>query len=141
MKDGEGAKDVVQESWSAAIKSIHKLKDPAKFGSWMHRIVYLKSVDWIRQRQRERNEIENARKELFSISPETNEDQIKIVLKALEVMKPNEKMVLRLFYLDNQSIKEISEIMGIPLGSVKSKLFYAREHLKKLVKAKQYEKD
>lgn len=46
--------DVVQETWMATFRGLHRLKDPATFRGWIYRIVHHKSVDWIRSQTRER---------------------------------------------------------------------------------------
>ena len=47
----DAAADVVQESWLAIVRGIHKLDDPASFPKWAYRIVRNKSVDWTRRQQ------------------------------------------------------------------------------------------
>ncbi len=142
IKDNEGAQDVVQEVWSAVINSIHKLKEPAKFKSWLYRIVYVKSIDWIREKQKvkkhldKRWEVEN---ELNAESKDETEANLQLILRALKDMNDQERLVIRLFYLESHSLKSIAEILDMPIGSVKSKMFYARERLKKLIKSKIYE--
>ncbi|MCR9250697.1 MAG: sigma-70 family RNA polymerase sigma factor [bacterium] len=144
MKDYDGAKDVVQEVWTSVIKSIHKLNEPKKFRSWLYRIVYLKSVDWVREKKKDRDglsnswEIENS---LLGEQEGEEEEKIQLIQRSLKEMKESERMIIRLFYLEGQNMRAISEIMGIPTGTVKSKLFYAREHLKKLIKSKSYEQE
>ena len=142
MRDSDGANDVAQEVWSSVIKSIHRLKDPVKFKSWLYKIVYLKSVDWIRLRKKQRDLMGNTQELQESLNSEPSDDsQVSLILKALGEMNTAERMIIRLFYLEGQSIKSISGILGVPVGTVKSKLFYAREHLKKLLKEKKYEQE
>ncbi len=144
MKDRDGAQDVVQEVWTSVLKSIHNLKDPQKFSSWLYRIVYLKSVDWVRQKKKDRDKLENQweiKQQFEDTTVEEEEFKIAMILNSLQEMKQSERMIIRLFYLEGQHIRAISEIMDIPVGTVKSKLFYAREHLKKLIKAKNYEQE
>ena len=53
--------------------------------------------------------------------------------EALAALKPHHSAILSLYYLEEMPIQEIAQILDIPEGSVKSRLFYARERLKKLL--------
>jgi len=58
----------------------------------------------------------------------------KKLLKAIETLSKDKQNVLRLFYVEDYSLKEISVILNISLGTVKSRLFQAREKLKTIIK-------
>ena len=60
----------------------------------------------------------------------SNDDNTKIVLNAIKKIPENQQIILRLFYVEEYSILEISNILYISKGTVKSRLFYAREKLK-----------
>jgi len=135
-RDKEAALDVVQESWQGIIKGIKKLKDPAVFPAWAYRIVRYKSSDWIRKLQRNRKLNEVEKNEIKEDEPESDdtEDKLNILGRALKKLPNEQRVILDLFYLEKQSVKAISVILGLPAGTVKSRLFYAREHLKKIFK-------
>jgi len=138
-KNGLAAKDIAQETWTSVVQGIGKLNDPARFSIWLHQIVYRKSVDWIRQTKKIRElNIYEAKQ---SMHPETQDDgRLKLMMELLHKLPEDQKIILTLFYLNEQNIIEISEILGIPIGTVKSRLFNAREHLKLKLKDKTYEK-
>mgnify|MGYP001815346764 CR=1 FL=1 len=52
VKDADVAKDIAQDSWGIIIGKISHLKNPESFGSWALRIVYTKSLDWIKSNKR-----------------------------------------------------------------------------------------
>lgn len=134
-RDKEAANDVVQESWQGIIKGLNKLKDPAVFPSWAYQIVTRRAADWIRKLQRERkinDEGQNEQSE--SEEADESENDLKTLKTALHQLPNEQRVILDLFYLEEQSIKNISEILLLPTGTVKSRLFYAREHLKKIYK-------
>ena len=60
-------------------------------------------------------------------------EQHQLVTEALAGLKPPHRAILSLYYLEELPIQEIARILGIPEGSVKSRLFYARESLKKVM--------
>lgn len=60
--------------------------------------------------------------------------QIQEVKACLKLLPESQKIILELFYKENLSLSEISDILDISVGTVKSRLFTAREHLKKIIK-------
>lgn len=138
VKDMEAAKDVVQDSWTTIVYKLNSLKDPQCFQFWANSIVHNKSVDWIRKQQRQRKEENKLAMESGFIEDDSiiddREGQMRLMIHGLSALKDNEKLILTLFYLREQSICEISKILKIPIGTVKSRLFTAREHLKNSIK-------
>ena len=55
VKDADVAKDIAQDAWSVIINKIDSLKKPESFGSWALRIVYTKSLDWIKANKKLKN--------------------------------------------------------------------------------------
>ncbi|SDS26894.1 RNA polymerase sigma-70 factor, ECF subfamily [Formosa sp. Hel1_31_208] len=141
LKDPHLSKDVAQETWQVVIAKIEDLKDPASFGSWALRIVYSKSLDMLRVKARAK--ILERQKQTAELPQEEdrNEDsQLKaVLLKAILNLPLQQQNVITLFYNQEYSLKEISELLDISVGTVKSRLFHAREKLKKLLKHKHYE--
>ena len=135
-KSTEIAKDIVQDSWLAVYKGIDKLKDPSKFSTWTFRIVYNKIMDWAKNQQKEQtyaNEVAGS----DEVEERTEEIDIN---QFLEKLPSAQKAILTLFYLEKQSIKQIAEILDVPSGTIKSRIFYARERLKNIIKKSNYER-
>ena len=135
--DFDSAKDIAQESWNVIISKFNTLKDSSKFGGWALSIVNRKSIDWVRKQKRIKNNLEYYKQALLSdsINEEVREiDEKSIVLNALHELPNNQQIVLRLFYLESYSIIKISKILNVSKGTVKSRLFYAREKLKTILK-------
>lgn len=133
-KSRQAAKDIAQETWSSVLKGISSLQDPARFAVWIHQIVYHKSVDWIRRTQKNRSLDTHDVKESLYNQNESNGDEVARMMIHLNQLPADQKMVLTLFYLEQHNIIEIAEILAIPEGTVKSRLFNARETLKKKLK-------
>lgn len=126
--DIEVSKDLVQESWQSIIKGINSLNDPAKFRVWAFRIVHNKVVSWIRKVQKERamgHEIINENDLEVNEVPDFGP-----IRRAVNLLPENQKTILTLFYHHNYSIQEIAEILSVSKGTVKSRLFYARQKVK-----------
>lgn len=142
-RDSSSLDDIVQDCWYAIINGLKNVELRISFDVWALSIARRKGIDWIREQQRARRKLQNI---LVETEIEQQADELEILdqqLDNLNRMKvaindlpQSQRMVLSMFYLENQSIKEISEILGISLGTVKSRLFTAREHLKEILKLK-----
>lgn len=127
----EAARDIVQDSWQAIIKGLYALKDPAKFRVWAFRIVNNKAVNWVRERQKERaltNDMdpEELTEEYY------DEPDFGPIRKVVQQLPEDFRTILTLFYQNEYTVNEISEILGISKGTVKSRLFYARKRVKEI---------
>tara|TARA_R110000868_G_scaffold135854_3_gene348499 strand:- start:4086 stop:4640 length:555 start_codon:yes stop_codon:yes gene_type:complete len=141
VKDAEVAKDIAQDCWSIIIPKLHDLKDTNSFGSWALRIVYTKSLDHINENNKKRLSLESYKKEQQIID---NNEEVKLaaqkdILNQIKLLPPNQQLVIRLFYLENYSLKEISKQLNVSIGTTKSRLFTAREKLKQSLKNKTHE--
>lgn len=140
-KDFDIAKDIAQESWNVIINKLDTLKEPDKFGIWGLSIVNRKSIDWIRKTKRTKEKLEYYKIGLdsgFEHEVATTNDYTSVVLRALHDLPDKQQIVLKLFYLESYSINEISKLLKVSKGTVKSRLFYAREKLKLIIKHKDH---
>jgi len=136
-KDAEAAKDVVQESWSTIIKKLGSLKNPNSFGSWAMRIVTRKSLDFLNQYRQNRERLKSFQhSSAITEELEEREKTIKRLQEAMRSLPKDQQIVLGLFYRENYSLKEISNILEISTGTVKSRLYHAREKLKSILNTK-----
>lgn len=133
--DIDAAKDIVQDSWGIIFNKIDSLKDPNLFGSWAFRIVTRRSLDYVNTRKREFEKLNDYHKDRSIIEVEKNQtEEAQKLLAAIQKLSADQQMVLRLFYTENYSLKEISKISDVSIGTVKSRLFHAREKLKTILK-------
>ena len=140
VKDTEVAKDVAQESWNTIINKLDSLKDTNSFGSWALRIVNNKSIDVLRAQARH-TKTKNELKAVSEVDePYTENKELKnLLLRGIQGLTVEQKEVIRLFYLNEYSLSEIAELLNVKKGTVKSRLFHAREKLKIILKNKYYE--
>lgn len=128
------ADDILQESLVAITKKISSLKDPANFRAWAYRIVSNKTADLIRKQQRNRKiETEVSEQTPNSQGKSTPKEAIEVIRAAMTRLNSRDRTILSLFYLEEMSVAEVSEICGIPPGTVKSRLSKARSNLKKIL--------
>ena len=135
VKDADLAKDIAQDSWHTIINNIDKLKDPYSFGSWASQIVYTKSIDAMQDQLRQQMDTDEK-----DGSESSDNDNIKQhILDAVYRLPRRQQQVIRLFYVQEYSLKDISTILDISVGTAKSRLYHAREKLKQLIKFRNYE--
>jgi len=141
-KDIDTAKDIAQESWQVIIRKVYNLEDTNKFGSWALSIVNRKAIDWLRKNKRTLTKLKGYY-EFEAGTSETSTRDLSEVMKLKEAivsLPEGQQIVLRLFYTESYSILEICEILNLSNGTVKSRLFYAREKLKTIIKNRNHEK-
>ena len=101
------------------------------FRAWAYRIVANKCADWLRRRQRERLDASaHHPAEPSAPGSDRSQDELQTALRDLPADR-REILVLR--YLDELSTAEIAEVLGIPEGTVKSRLHHARNHLREVL--------
>ncbi len=141
-KDKETAKDIAQESWIIIMKKLHTLENLDRFKSWAFRIIYTKAIDAVKNRNKESKNLASVGI-IESDRPSSEEDHKLLqiaLLKAIRQLPKEKQDIIRLFYAEEYSIQEISAFLEIPVGTVKSRLFKAREKLKSLLKKQSHEK-
>lgn len=138
VQNKDAAEDIVQETWHAVLKSIDKLKDPKRFGVYLLKIASYKSYDWIKSVQKDR-QLKSQPDLIKEI--ESADDRLNMIRSEIRELEPQDQMILSLFYTDGYSVKEIASILSIKEGTVKSRLYYAREKLKSTILKGEYYED
>jgi RNA polymerase sigma-70 factor (ECF subfamily) len=128
----EVARDVVQETWIGVIRGLRRLDDPAQFPAWIYSITHKKCVDGIRLNQRQRRLKERVEQETAISAVEDSIGKTRDVATAISHLSDAQRDVVHLFYGEGLPVNEIASILGIPPGTVKSRLHHARQTLKKL---------
>lgn len=119
--------DITQQCWLDIIKGIRRLNDPACFKAWVYRIATNKSIDWLKSKSKEQHiELDS-----IGVDCDQNEDDLR-VKELLHRLKNESRTVLSLYYFEELSVTEISIALNVKPGTVKSRLFTAREELKEL---------
>jgi RNA polymerase sigma factor (sigma-70 family) len=134
------AEDLAQECWCIIISKLKMLKLEISFEAFAMTIAKRKSIDWIRRQQVIGKNTSSCISNDSIIAPESGKNtevRLKIIKRAILELMPTHKIILTMFYLENKSLKEISKELGVSEGTVKSRLFYARESLKKIVLTKE----
>ena len=131
--DSEAARDVAQETWIAIARGIRRLQDPGRFRSWAYKIVVHKSRDWIRKEQAGRRALCRVADRSEPCSTDGQSEDVARIVAALAELPADQRTILSWFYLEEMSVRDIAEALSIPEGTVKSRLYHARNALRECV--------
>ena len=127
----EMAEDIFQDTWLTVIRRIHSLKKTDAFSTWLYRIARNKVYQQFRRKRKLSELNENiavpndTENDVFS-----TEDAAKIH-RCLKELLPEYREVLMLRFLEQMSYEQISQVINCRLGTVKSRIHYAKLALKK----------
>ncbi len=131
----EAAADIVQDAWLAIVRGLNRLDDPARFRAWAYRIVSNKCADWTRRRILHRSVTKDLQDAAASASGDPSNEadsagEVHRMRDALMELPDEQRAILSLHYLDDMSVAQIARVLGVPVGTVKSRLHHARNRLK-----------
>ena len=129
--DGE---DLAQEAFVTCAQSIGSLRDGSKFRPWLLKTLSRAAWKYCRRAKRE-----TPVDELFGPDTGESESALSAVLRtdeqrrlyaALDTLDEKRRVTVVLYYFDDRSVREIAQATGVTEGTVKSRLFSARRHLR-----------
>lgn len=130
VSNKEDAQDIIQETCLTASLKFESLRDQSLFKAWLIRIANNKCNDYFRKKAK----YETVSFDLladFDLAENYTDNNLQLAVKeTFEQLEETDRQILCLFYLKNLSQKEISQILKIPVGTVKSRLYYAKEKFK-----------
>jgi RNA polymerase sigma-70 factor (ECF subfamily) len=136
MQDSEEARDLVQDAFVKAYRSLGSFKQDSTFSTWFYRIVYTTCLNALDKRKRTPvHDVIDEETSPVWVNPRVYVDlerqQIDDVLhEELRNMPSAYSTVMELFYIDDFSYEEIVNITGLPLGTVKTRLNRGRTQLR-----------
>lgn len=131
----EDARDVTQEAFFKAFRSLRTFKPGAKFSTWIFAIAYHACCDRLGRRKRDANDELPDRPDP-SQGPEQQVialDEAARLRRAIDALPEKYRVVVTLFHLQGQQYEEIANVLGLPMGTVKTHLFRAKEQLRRLL--------
>lgn len=151
VKNEHDAQDVLQESYMVVLDKINNLENPEQFMSWFNMIVANKAKELLRKNNKYVFVDEPENPEVFGIPDEydcsddggwtinpadiTEKKDFQLQIMALiDNLSDDKRTVIMLYYFNELSVKQISESLDISEGTVKSRLFYAKNDLTKGIK-------
>ena len=139
----EEAEEISQDAFIKAYKSLPKFKGDSKFSTWLYKIAYNLSIDYLKKQKRliksdlidEINE-GNLGLEQDVLSLIENKERKQIIEKAIYLLPEDDRVIITLFYFEELSLNEISDVVNIKANAVKVKLHRSRKKLYELLKNK-----
>lgn len=139
VHDVEQARDLVQEGFIRAYQAIDRFRGTSGFYTWIYRIVVNLCIDYIRKRAVERDAFSED-PDPIGQPPSTPEaiasrrELQMVVRRAIQKLPEDQRAVIVLREMEGLSYKEIAQVVDSSVGTVMSRLFYARKRLRDILK-------
>ncbi len=140
--NAEDAADMTQETFIKAFNSLQSFRGDSKFSVWLYRIATNVCLDFLRSRSRRPTvslsvEDDEGEETQLDIADESQSPELLLdrgltrdaVRRGLQALQPEYKQILLLREIEGLSYEEISDVLGIEVGTVKSRIFRARKRL------------
>jgi RNA polymerase sigma-70 factor, ECF subfamily len=140
VDDEEDAWDALQETWLALVKGIGRVREAGNLAPWLYKTARNKATDRLRSRYDDRTlsiDCEDITDAGVSLSDFSFEDA-ELAHAALAKLSLCHREALTLFFLEDLTIDEMSQVLAIAPGTVKSRLHYAKKALKSILEEEGY---
>ncbi|WP_221393995.1 RNA polymerase sigma factor [Dyadobacter sp. NIV53] len=136
LRNQEDAEDAAQESFVKAYQQLHTFEGKSKFSTWLYTIVYRISVSKLQKSKVHSFTIDGFNENSYDYAiPQLEQIEAKeyqfYIKRAIQKLPDAEALLITLFYLNENTVKEIEEITGLSASNIKVKLFRARKILEK----------
>lgn len=130
LRNREDAEDVAQEAFAKAYRSFSQLRDRERFRAWLVRMTWRMALD--RQRANRRRVAREDRVDAPTVTADDHErrERAEHLWRAIDGLSEKLRMVIVLAGIQGHDIKEVAALLDLPEGTVKSRLFAARQQLK-----------
>ena len=125
--DAHAAEDALQEVWLDVFRGAPKLRDAGAFRGWLYRLARDRAYRLLRKRGR----IVEPLDEQVAAEAEDPEEDVELLHDALDRLAPAHREALWLRYVERMSYEQIAALVGCGLGTVRSRIFYAKRALKR----------
>jgi RNA polymerase sigma-70 factor (ECF subfamily) len=135
LADAHRADDALQDVWLEVFRGLPRLRDSDALAAWMYRIARRRAVRLLRQRQRV-TDVEREAVASEVLDPVLDPDQAfsredaAAIHAALDVLTPEHREMLILRFVEGMSYEEVAAVTGLALGTVRSRLHYAKRALR-----------
>src|SRR5258705_7684237 len=132
LRHREDAEDVAQDAFAKAHRHFRQLRDPERFERWLVRMVWRMALD--RRRGEHRRSIREAEHERVRQSCSTDivgaGERAEMLWEAIDSLPEKLRCVVVLASIEGHDLAAVARLLGIPQGTVKSRLFLARQRIK-----------
>ncbi len=138
IKNRQDAEEVAQDIFIKAYRSLNDFKGLSKFSTWLYTIVHNTCITFLRKKEQVVHSLDNENVFVavnnqasgFDANQLEQKSRVYMATKAIALLSPDDAEIITLFYKAEQSIEEISRILGIEISAVKVRLHRARIRLK-----------
>lgn len=129
--DDDQAAELLQDTWLRVLRAMPRLRDPARLRPWLFGIARRALMDRLRDRYaaRAQEPLEAADAEASAEADDVDPDLL-TMREELDGLPVIEREVLALFYLQELTLAEVADVLAVPAGTIKSRLFRARRMLR-----------
>ena len=133
MRDPEEARDCAQEAFFKAFRSLRTFKPGSKFSTWIFSIAYHACCDRLGRRKRYTDDELPERADPGPGPAQIAErnDEAQALRAAISELPEKYRTVITLYHLQGRQYEEIAQVLDLPMGTVKTHLFRAKELLRK----------
>jgi RNA polymerase sigma-70 factor (ECF subfamily) len=131
LDNSELTEDIFQDTWLTVIRRIHGLKEPDAFPAWLYRIARNKVYQQLRTKRNSSVLDENVPAENHAEDDDFSEEDAAKVHRCLKELPLEYREVLMLRFLEQMPYQQISQVLNCKLGTVRSRLYYAKIALRK----------
>ena len=138
IKSREDAEEVSQDIFVKAYRSLADFKGTAKFSTWLYTIVNTTCITFLRKKRLDVKSLDDER--TFEVADNQDsglranqveqKSRLNMVNQAIALLSPDDAEIITLFYKNEQSLEEISQILGVEANTAKVRLHRARTRLK-----------
>lgn len=131
--EDEAGREVLQDAWVRILRGFPRLRDGSRLRPWLFGIARRALMDRLRVRYAAPTEVEETEVRETAVEPPSRdrEEDLRALERGLGRLPLAEREVLTLFYLEELSLAEVAETLQLPVGTVKSRLFRARQALRR----------
>lgn len=131
LDNSELTEDIFQDTWLTVIRRIHSLREIDAFPAWLYRIARNKVYQQLRKKRNVSVLDENIAVENHDKDDDFSVEDAAKVHKCLKELPPEYREVLMLRFLEQMSYEQISQVLNCKLGTVRSRIYYAKIAIKK----------
>src|SRR5262245_54605695 len=136
LRHQQDAEDVAQEAFARAFRRFHQLRDRDRFRAWLVRMTWGLAIDFRRRARRRAAREEIGREPAVPAGFEDQAiaaQQSARLWQAIDALPEKFRIVVVLVSIEEQSVRDAAALLDVPEGTVKSRLFDARQKLKELL--------
>lgn len=140
LKNREDAEEIAQDTFLKAYLALKDFKGDSKFSTWLYKIAYYRSLDYLKKNKRQVETTSIDISEEYNIAAMDDaldgleaKERKELIKHAIQKLPADDSVIITLYYFETLSLNEISKVMEIPANTIKVRLFRGRKRLAKIL--------